>query len=100
MASVMTNVVAVFAGQPVIAIKVAYLGKPTFRNLRHSILNKLGRLNDSTSWMMSISEIHNFALEYRLSPAQCTLDSGEKSDIRHTLSMSSGSALFIPRRAM
>jgi hypothetical protein len=65
---VKTNVVAVFTlGQPALTIKVAYLGKPTFRNLR--VLN----LDPETYKIQSISdeldeidkhEIHQFALEY------------------------------------
>ena len=65
---VKTNVVAVFTlGQPATTIKVAYLGKPTFRNL--CVLN----LDPQTQKILSISdelddvdkhEIHGFALEY------------------------------------
>jgi hypothetical protein len=65
---VKTNVVAVFTlGQPAITIKVAYLGNPTFNNLR--VLS----IDPETKKIKSISdelddvdkhEIHRFALEY------------------------------------
>jgi hypothetical protein len=65
---VKTNVVAVFTlGQPATTIKVAYSGKPTFRNLR--VLN----LDPETQKIQSVSdelddadkhEIHAFALQF------------------------------------